>query len=433
VCSGNDGPYNVRLPFHPTSPVAAMPIIYRPITMDEFDEFDLAVVRGFSTHPSPNPAVKDFVRRTFEPEQSVVAFDGEKIVGTSASMTFNISIPGQASLPLGGITEVTVSATHRRRGILTGMMRRQLDAHHERGIPLAALWASESVIYGRFGYGMSVTHEHREIDLRHTAFSHSPELHGQMHFVSKDDAQKVFAPVHDVACREYPAMIARNDLGWEAAITDPDGIRVNAPALFYAYYEVDGHPSGYVIYRIRHNIVEGHESNKVEVKELVAIDDEATAALWRFCFDMDLASTLSVGHGASIDDGLSWMLSDPRRLKRSTYDGLWVRLIDVPTALAARTYSEDGSLAIQVEDSFCDWNTGTWRTDGGPDGADCAATSDAPDISMSAADLAAIYMGGSKPSEIARSGRIIENVSGALGRADRMFAASRKPWNLVDF
>jgi predicted acetyltransferase len=206
-----------------------------------------------------------------------------------------------------------------------------------------------------------------------------------------------------------------------------------APASFFAYYEVDGVPTGYVIYRIRHNSVAGHDSNKVEVKELVANDDEAIAALWRFCFDIDLASTLSVGHGASSDDGLSWMLSDPRRLKRSTYDGLWLRLIDVPTALAARTYSQEGSLAVRVEDSFCDWNDGVWRIDGGSDGADCVATSDSPDISMSAADLAAIYMGGSKPSEIARSGRIVENVSGALGTADRMFATSRKPWNLVEF
>jgi predicted acetyltransferase len=410
-----------------------MPITYRPITMDEYDKFDLVVARGFSAHPSPNPVINDFSIRAFEPGQSVAAFDAEKIVGTSASLTLDISVPGKGSLPLGGIEKVTVSATHRRRGILTGMMRRQLDAYHERDIPLSALWPSESVIYGRFGYGISVSHEHREIDLRHTAFAHSPALRGQMHFVSKDDAQKVFTPIHETACREYPAMISRNDVGWEAAITDPDGMLVSAPAQFFAYYEVDGHPTGYVMYRIRHNSVAGHDSNKVEVKELVANNDEATAALWRFCFDIDLASTLSAGHGASTDDGLSWMLSDPRRLKRSMYDGLWLRLIDVPTALAARTYSEEGSLAIHVEDSFCDWNTGVWRIDGGPDGATCTATSDTPDISMSAADLAAIYMGGTKPSEIARSGRVVENVSGALGRADWMFATARKPWNLVEF
>jgi predicted N-acetyltransferase YhbS len=191
-----------------------MPITYRPITMDEFDAFDLVVARGFSSHPNSNPVIKDFSERVFEPERSVAAFDEEKIVGTSAALTLNISVPGKVSLALGGIEKVTVSATHRRRGILTGMMRHQLDEHHERGIPLAALWPSESVIYGRFGYGISVTHEHREIDLRHTAFAHSPALRGQMHFVSKDDARKVIAPIHELACRQYPAMIARNDLGW---------------------------------------------------------------------------------------------------------------------------------------------------------------------------------------------------------------------------
>ncbi|MCH7593805.1 MAG: GNAT family N-acetyltransferase [Chloroflexi bacterium] len=410
-----------------------MPITYRPITIDEFDQFDAAMLRGFSAHPDSNPVLKDLGRRIFEPERSIVAFDGDLMVGTSSSITLEISVPGANTLPMGGITEVTVSPTHRRRGILTGMMRRQIDAHHERGVPLVALWASESLIYGRFGYGPAVTHEHREIDLRHTSFAHSPDIRGQVNFIDKKDAQDLFAPMHQRVCKEYPGMIQRNDLGWEAAISDPEGMRNKSPELFYAYYETNGVPTGYVMYRIRHNVTAGDANNKVEVHELVATDDEATAALWRFCFDIDLASTISVGHGAPIDDGLVWMLTDPRRLKRSSYDGLWLRLIDVPAALSARAYSEDGSLVIRVEDSFCDWNDGTWRIDGGGEGSDCVATSDRPDISLSAADLAAIYMGGSKPSELARAGRVVESVSGALDRADRMFAVARQPWNLVDF
>jgi predicted acetyltransferase len=410
-----------------------MPITYRPITLDEFDQFDFAKMRGFSAHPESNPWFKDFARRSFEPEQSVIAFDGDQMVGTSSSFTFEISVPGANTLPAGGITEVTVSPTHRRRGILTEMMRRQLDAHHEREIPLAALWASESVIYGRYGYGMAVTHEHREIDLRHTSFTHGPEIRGQVRFVDKDDAQAEFSPILDRVWRDYPAMIRRDDLGWEAAITDPDGLRSRAPTLFYAVYEVDGIATGYVMYRIRHSATAGDATNSVQIHELVAADDEATAALWRFCFDIDLASTLTVGHGAATDDGLPWMLSDPRRLKRSSYDGLWLRLIDIPAALSARTYSEEGSLIIRVEDSFCSWNDGNWRIDGGPEGAECASTNEQPDISMSADDLASIYMGGSRPSELARAGRVVENNTDALGRADRMFASARKPWNIVDF
>jgi predicted acetyltransferase len=400
--------------------------------MDEFDQFDLAVVRGFSAHPDPNPLFKDFARRVFEPERSVIAFDGETMVGTSSSVPFEMTIPAEKTLRLGGITEVTVSQTHTRRGILTGMMKQQLEAHHERGEPLAALWASESVIYGRFGFGLAVIHEHREIDRRHTAFAHAPEIRGQVKFVEKADAQEVFTPVFDRVCDRFPGMIRRTDLGWEAAITDFDGMFRKAPDLFYVIYEVDGVRTGYLMYRILHSVTDGHADNKVEIHELVAENDEATAALWRFCFDTDLASTISVGHGAPVDDGLQWMLSDPRRLKRSPYDGLWLRVIDVPVALAARTYSEEGSLVIRVEDAFCDWNNGTWRLEGGSEGAICAATGNAPDISMSAGDLAAIYLGGAKPSELARAGRV-EGATGALGRADRMFATARKPWNVVDF
>jgi len=401
--------------------------------MDEFDQFDLAVIRGFSGHPDPNPVFKDFARRVFEPENSVIAFDGDLMVGTSTSITLDISVPGGRNIPVGGITEVTVSQTHRRRGILTEMMRRQFDAHHEREIPLAALWASEAIIYGRFGYGMAVAHEYREIDLRHTTFAHSPGVRGQMRFTEKEAAREVFAPVFERISLEYPGMVQRNDLAWEAAISLPEGLRSGAPAPFYAYYEVDGTPTGYVMYRIRENVTDGHANNKVEILELVAADDEATAALWRYCFDIDLASTITVGHGAPIDDGLNWMLADARRLKRSPYDGLWLRLIDVPAALAARAYSEAASLTIRIEDSFCEWNEGTWRIDGGSEGAECVATGNTPDISMSAGDLAAIYLGGSKPSELARAGRVIESTPGALGRADRMFATARKPWNVVDF
>ncbi|MCH8818263.1 MAG: GNAT family N-acetyltransferase [Chloroflexi bacterium] len=414
-----------------------MPITYRPIALDEFERFDLAEARGFSAHPDSNSEIKDFERRVFEPERSVVAFDGDLMVGTCGSFTFEMSVPGGAKLRLGGTSHVTVSPTHRRRGILTEMMRRQLDGYRERGEPLAALWTSETVIYGRFGYGLALMHERREIDRRHTAFAHSPDIGGQVKFVDKKEAAKVFAPIYERACEMFPGMIGRNDLWWEAALADPSAMRNQAPALFHAFYEVDGIPTGYVMYRVRHNwndsLPDSIQGSRVGIHELVASDDEATAALWRFCFDIDLVNTITAGGGVPIDDGLTWMLADPRRLTRKPYDGLWLRLVDVPTALSARTYAEEGSLAIEVEDSFCKWNDGTWRVDGGTEGADCAATNDEPDITLSAGDLAAIYLGGAKPSELARAGRVVERTAGSLGRADRMFATARSPWNLVDF
>ena len=120
-----------------------------------------------------------------------------------------------------------------------------------------------------------------------------------MRFLDKEDAQAVFSPIFERAWLEYPAMIRRDNLAWEAAITDPDGLRSRAPALFYAVYEIDGGGTGYVMYRIRHGVTAGDSTNSVQIHELVASDDEATAALWRFCFDIDLASTLTVGHGAT--------------------------------------------------------------------------------------------------------------------------------------
>lgn len=410
-----------------------MPITYRPVTSDEFEQFDLAEARGFSAHQDSNPEIKAFARRMFEPERSIAAFDGDLMVGTCGSFAFEISVPGAATLPAGGTSHVTVSPTHRRRGILTEMMRRQLDGYRERGEPLAVLWTSETVIYGRFGYGLALMHERREIDRRHTAFAHSPDIGGQVKFVDKKEAANVFAPIYDRACETFPGMIGRNDFWWEVALADPSAMRNNAPALFHAFYEVAGVPTGYVMYRVRHNWNDSIPGSRVGIHELVANDDEATAALWRFCFDIDLVTTITADGGVPVDDGLAWMLADPRRLTRRPYDGLWLRLVDVPAALAARTYSEEGSLAIGVEDSFCDWNDGTWRVDGGSEGADCVATNEQPDITLSAGDLAAIYLGGAKPSELARAGRVVEHTAGSLRRADRMFATTRPPWNLVDF
>ncbi|MDA1258775.1 MAG: GNAT family N-acetyltransferase, partial [Chloroflexi bacterium] len=304
-----------------------MPITYRPITPDEFDQFDIAELRGFSAHPDSNPEIKAYSRRMFEPERSMVAFDGDQIVGTSGSFRFEISVPGGAMLPVGGTSHVTVSPTHRRRGILTRMMRRQIDGYRERGEPLAALWASEAVIYGRFGYGLAIAHERRQIDRRHTRFGHSPKIRGQVKFVDEHDAARVFAPIHERACKMFPGMIGRNDLWWEVALADPEGLRRKAPSFFHTYYEVDGEVTGYVIYRVRHDWNESLSNNTIAIYELVANDDEATAALWRFCFDIDLATTITTGGGVAIDDGLIWMLTDPRRLLRKPYDGLWLRLV----------------------------------------------------------------------------------------------------------
>src|SRR5687767_9859728 len=87
-----------------------------------------------------------------ELDRSLALFDGDRVAATAGIYSLEMSVPG-AVVPTAGITWVTVSPTHRRQGVLTAIMRRQLDELHEQERePVAALWAAESSIYGRFGY-----------------------------------------------------------------------------------------------------------------------------------------------------------------------------------------------------------------------------------------------------------------------------------------
>jgi predicted acetyltransferase len=125
---------------------------------------------------------------------------------------------------------------------------------------------------------------------------------------------------------------------------------------------------------------------------------------------------------------LPWLLADPRRLKQTFNDASWIRVVDVPAALSARTYSADDGLVIQVRDPFLDWNDGKVLLEGGPEGAQCTQTDREPDITLSAADLGAAYLGGVKFQTMSHAGRVEENTPGALRRADAMFATDLMPW-----
>ena len=154
---------------------------------------------------------------------------------------------------------------------------------------------------------------------------------------------------------------------------------------------------------------------------------EAHAALWRYCFGIDLMHTTHATK-RPLDDPLPWMLADPRRLRQSVRDDLWLRLVDVREALARRTYSSEGRLVVEIRDAFCPWNEGRYSLHGGPDGAECKPTSSEPDLVLSAGDLAAGYLGAISFTNLSIAGRAEERRKGALEVADAMFRSSQAPW-----
>lgn len=404
-----------------------MSIEYRSATEAEWPSFGKAVSRGFGNHPPADEQSRDRWMSFFKVVKSVGAWDGDEVVGTSGYFTSPTTTPGGEKLSAALVTIVTVAGTHRRRGILTNMMSRMLKNAHEEGEPIATLWASESIIYGRFGYGMAGQHYDAKIAADAAGFAHLPEINGTVRYADRKRVREVGPDIWTRTAADRPGMPQRGEGGWQAGHPLPEDESKPEKRNFYAVYEENGRADGYVAYR---TVETGRPDGRkdVNVTELVAATDAAHAALWRFVMSIDLVD--SVRHDTlALDDPLWWMLADPRQLKRTPYDAIWLRLLDVEQALSARAYTEPCDLVFAVEDSFCPWVEGSYRLTADASGnAECRRTEDAPDIVLPAASLATCYFGSAKFADLARAGRAEERSAGALATADRAFAAEREPW-----
>ena len=141
-----------------------MKITTRPITRDETVQFREAIMFGFGEDLDDDEFPPEWLDDLLPLDRTVAAFDGDQIVGTLGGFPFEITVPGGAQVPMAGTTIVTVAATHRRRGALSAMMNDHFRDGLKRGEPLVGLWASESLIYGRFGFGVATEQDEIEID-----------------------------------------------------------------------------------------------------------------------------------------------------------------------------------------------------------------------------------------------------------------------------
>jgi len=354
----------------------------------------------------------------FQPERSLSAFENGNIVGCTTSYSLDMTVPG-GTVPIGAVAQVSVQTTHRRMGINTKLMKRQLSDMHEWGDPLSVLQASESIIYGRYGYGMASFEYTYDIERPHGSFAQKHQPKGRLSYIEEDEARQVFPEVFERATLLRNGMVKRNDTWWKFRFAQT-GIRGGDPRAWFVKYEVEGRVDGYLWFAIK-------SAEFLTVKELITTTDDAYATLWQFCLDMDLVTSITAGRRAD-DEPLPWLLADPRRLKQTFKDASWIRIVDVPAALSARTYSTNDGLVIQVRDPFLEWNDGRVLLEGGPEGAECEQTDREPDITLSAADLGAAYLGGVKFQTMSHAGRVEENTPGALRRADAMFTTDLKPW-----
>jgi len=405
-----------------------MTIEYRQITTAEQRPFFKVIERGFGGTYEPSAERYQHDRLSLTPDMTMAAFDGDQIVGTSGAYPFESAVPGGAIIKNAGVTAVTVSGTHRRQGLLNGMMQRLLQQEREKGQPVASLWASESIIYGRFGYGMSIQHENFLIDTRKAVIKHMPSVEGKIRFVTPDEARKLLPKAWEAAVVSHAGVPRRSDLSWDGYVVGLGKSGGGWGKPFVVVYEEDGKPLGYAKYMVKELHVFGEQVHGLlNADDVIHSTPASHAAIWNHLLNVDLYDTLSTWRSAS-DDSLPWMLADQRQLERKPYDGVWYRLMDVAEALSTRTYLAEGSLVFEVEDSYIPEWGGRFELTGGPDGVRCVPTTKAADITLPTASLATIFLGGAKLGDLERAGRVEENTDGAISIADAMFATVKAPW-----
>jgi predicted acetyltransferase len=361
-------------------------------------------------------------RKMLPLDRFLTAYDDGRPVGTTASFAFELTIPGGV-LPAAGVTWVAVLPSHRRRGILREFMRSQLEDVRARGEPLAILWASESAIYGRFGYGISAPNIALDAQTDRFAFRDDPGPIGSATMVDVDGALELFPPVYDRVRRQIPGMFAHTTEWWtEYVLPDPEHWRRDAGPKFYAALELDGAVEGFAIYRLKSEWERGLPQGKVDVLHAIATSPVATRELWRFLFGIDLIAKV---HQWSFDPGspLFLMVEDPRRLHLQIYEGVWLRFIDLEAALRARAYATDDAVVIDVRDELCPWNEGRWRV-----GAEVERTDDEAELELDVRDLASAYLGAFDFQRLASAERVRELRPGALERGSALFRTSRPPY-----
>ncbi|MGW6644353.1 GNAT family N-acetyltransferase [Streptomyces iakyrus] len=402
----------------------------RVLRRDDWDKWYDTLIRGFGGVPE-SAEERELWNSLTEADRSLAVWDGDECVGTAGAFSFRLTVPGGASVPAAGVTMVSVAATHRRRGVLTSMMRRQLDDVRASGEPLAVLTASEPAIYGRFGYGAATFQLSAEIDTTRVRLTSLP--------AGTDDVRVRYAVPSDVldVCEALyarlvpsrPGMLARQP-GWERVeVLDPESDRGGASPLQCVLAERDGETVGYARYRVKPDWEAAGPNGSVIVENSAALDPAADAALWRFLFGIDLTSSLVLrGRGRPVDDAWQHWVSDIRRCRPRVLDALYLRPVDVGAALEARTYQTPVDVVFEVEDAFCPWNSGRWRLSGDAKGASCERTADAADLVLSVRELGAAYLGGVPLASLGTAGRVREVRRGALAEASLGFGTDVAPW-----
>jgi predicted acetyltransferase len=361
--------------------------------------------------------------RVLAPHRAYGAWDRGRIVGGSAALALDLTVPG-GRVQAAGVTVVGVLPTHRRRGTLRALMRHQLDACRERAEPVAYLWASDERIYGRFGFGLASLAAAIELPREHSAYGGRSGPTGSASLVPLEAAERLLAPIYAQVASATPGMFTRSPDWWQTRIlTDPEWRRQGRGNLQCVVVEFEHGPVAYALYRVNATFAQGIATGCVEVIEAFGNAPHATRAIWRYLLDIDLIAR-TTAELLPLDHPLLLMVAAPRRLRMNIRDGTWVRLVDVGAALSARTFAPAGTVVIDVIDEFCPWNAGRWRV-----GAKIVEqTHDPADLRCDVSALGSVYLGGFTWLQLSKALRVEARDPQAIERADAVFRPQGAPW-----
>jgi predicted acetyltransferase len=408
-------------------------VAYRVRTVRDVGEFRTALAaigHYFGWEPSEEEA-SGFMR-ILPLDRMHAAFDDGALVGGAGVFPFHLTVPG-GDVPCAGVTVVGVLPTHRRRGLLTRMMRAQLADIAARGEPLAALWASEAGIYGRFGYGLATQNARIELDRYRVALAVPERREGTVRLVGHEEALELLPAIYERVRAETSGFHSRSGEWWaHHSLVDDEVYRRGSGPLFRALLELEGVPEAYALYRVTHEWSEGYPASRLIVREEVSASPVAIREIWRFLLGIDLIARVS-NRTMAPDHPLFLLVAEPARLRFRLGDGLWVRLVDVRAALTGRAYAAEGSLVLDLEDGFCPWNAGRWKLEAGPDGVSLRRSRRSADLRLGVAALGSAFLGGFSFERLVRAGQVEELRGGTAARADALFRTARAPWSPESF
>ncbi|MFC7221307.1 GNAT family N-acetyltransferase [Streptomyces polyrhachis] len=405
----------------------------RTLTDDDAYGWHQALNAGFLI--DPGPAREDVEARVplIDLDRTQGAWDGGRCVGTFRSFAQELTVPGGAAVAATAISNVTVTATHRRRGLLTAMMAADLAAAKERGEAVATLIAAEYPIYGRHGFGPAAWTTAWEVDIPRTGLDRryaGPDDGGTVRLSDGAEVRALGPELFERFRRGQAGAVTREERWWERTTGE---IRVSLGGPWKEPY--------YVLYRSPQGEVQGLATYRVDgsdwrsklphceasVDKLIATTPAAERALWRYLCSIDWVTTLKTGFRAP-DDVLPLLLPDPRAARIDSHaDFLWIRPLDTARLLEARTYATAGSLVLEVVDAGgLAGGRFLLETDGVK--STCTATTRAAELTLPVGELGTLYLGDESPVRLAALGRATEERPGAAARADALLRTARRPW-----